>query len=166
MEFDNTYEIQFSGLKVGKHEFQYKINQVFFEQFTDEVYNVDLDVKVFLEKQSTMLVFDFDIIGDWVTPCDTCGDQMEQLIDCENRLFVKFGNEESTNEDVIVLPPNDFEINVSPFIYEYFMLGLPLRNTHEEGKCNEEVLKALAKFAPKEEQTGTNPMWDKLKDLN
>lgn len=167
MELDKQYSIQFSGLKVGKHYFEYDLNDSFFIPFLledEEGYQVSLKVNLELEKLSTMLILNFSLKGKWYTECDRCGDDLTVKLTSENQLFVKFGDTESESEDVLTLGHNDFEMNVSPFIYEYFLTCLPSRNTHKKGECNEEVLKKLKELAPKEQ--GNNPMWDKLKDLN
>lgn len=167
MVLDKRFSIQFSGLKLGKHEFEYRIESSFFDSFLleeEDSYNVLLNVVLEFEKMSTMLVLKFNLSGCWLTDCDRCGDDLKINLNSSNTLYVKFGDEVSDSEDIITLGHNEFELNISPFIYEYILTSLPSKKTHEEEKCNQEALKRLEKLIPKEE--GNNPLWDKLKDLN
>lgn len=168
MELDKQYAIQFSGLKEGKHTFNYTLKKQFFDDYLNQEndFDVTIELDVVLEKLSTMMVFYFSFDGIWQTVCDRCGDDMEQYIIGENKMFVKFGNEDNANEEVVVLPHNEYEINIAPFIYEFFLLNLPSRNIHKEGLCNQDVLDKLEKLSPSNESEETNPIWDKLKDLN
>lgn len=166
MELDNQFSIQFSGLKPGKHLFKFDVEDKFFEPFLfegDINYQVNLKVNLELEKLSTMLILTFKIEGYWETDCDRCGDDLKINILSENTLYVKFGSDESDNEDIVTLGSNEYEINISPYIYEYFLTSLPSRKVHEEGKCDELVLAKLEDLTPKEEIS--NPIWDKLKEI-
>jgi uncharacterized protein len=57
-----TYSIPFTGLKLGKHYFEYEINDAFFAEFDYSlVKKANLICKVELDKQETMLILNFDI---------------------------------------------------------------------------------------------------------
>jgi hypothetical protein len=43
-----VFDIQFVGLKLGSHQYEYKIEQTFFELFEFEEYN-SVDVKIKLQ---------------------------------------------------------------------------------------------------------------------
>ena len=49
-----AYLIQFSGLKIGKHQFEYQLDNSFFEHFNFEEFNsVAIKVDLILEKKNT-----------------------------------------------------------------------------------------------------------------
>jgi hypothetical protein len=60
MSKTKKFLIPFVGLKLGKHHFEYQINNAFFENFEyDEFQNSDIKVSLVLDKKSTMLELDF-----------------------------------------------------------------------------------------------------------
>ena len=51
-----AFDIQFVGLKLGTHQYEYTIEQTFFELFEYDEYNsVSVKVRLELEKKTTLL---------------------------------------------------------------------------------------------------------------
>jgi len=158
--------IPFSGLKTGKHEFKFKIDHTFFEAFDQALLeNADLDVDLVLEKVETMLILNLSASGFSKVPCDRCGDIFEMPVNCSERVIVKFGDEEfEQTDEIIVLSPKEYEIDVSQRIYEMIVLNLPNKRLHENpDDCNQEVLKKLNEINSQEEEI--DPRWEALKKL-
>lgn len=165
----NQYSIQFTGLKPGRHDFEFEIDNKFFESIEySEVQDGKLNVALALDKHTNMLVLDFVIAGNVNVLCDRCGEDFLLPLSAKERLIIKFG-EETTEvaEDVLVIPRNESEINVSHFIYEYIILALPPKRVHPEGKCDKEVLKRLKKLEDEtnKNKKSTDPRWDGLKNI-
>lgn len=158
--------IPFSGLKTGKHEFKFKIGHTFFEAFDQALLeDADLDVDLVLEKVETMLILNLQASGFLNVPCDRCGDMFKMPIECSERVIVKFGDEEfEQTDEIIVLRPEEYEIDVSQRIYEMIVLNLPNKRLHENPEdCNQEVLKKLNEINSQEEEI--DPRWEALKKL-
>ncbi len=174
MNYTDKYRISFGSLAKGEHEFEFEIDDKFFEHFGNvPVQHGFLDVLVTLSKQETMLLLDFTMEGTIETLCDRCGDPMELELTGFNELTVKFGPEPKEEaEDVIVISPKEHELNVAQFIYEYLTLLIPMRNIHEEDEngesiCNLETLKKLDELRHhEEEEKEVDPRWDVLKKIN
>lgn len=65
------YIIQFVGLNIGEHLFEFSINDKFFEDIDySEIKQCNLQVKLLLLKQSTMMVLNFEISGTVNIDCD------------------------------------------------------------------------------------------------
>ena len=164
----NQYTIQFSGLKPGRHDFEFEIDKKFFESIEySELQDGKLNVALALDKQTNMLVLDFVVAGDVNVPCDRCGEDFLLPLSAKERLIIKFG-EQTTEvaEDVILIPHNESEINVAHFIYEYIILALPQKRVHPEGKCDTETLKRLEKLEDETNKNkNTDPRWDGLKNI-
>jgi len=165
-----TYSIPFTGLKLGKHYFEYTINDAFFAEFDYSlVKRADLDCKVELDKQETMLILNFDITGAIKATCDKCLSDYPQPLDIHEQQIARFTEEEMGDEDeIITLGKNDHEINIAGLIYEYVNVALPFINTcGNEGNteyCDREMLESLNKLAANDEQTEKiDPRWDALK---
>ena len=64
MKHLKEFIIQFSGLKQGTHDFEYVIDNKFFENFEyDEFNDASLKVQVELNKKTTLLELSFDASG-------------------------------------------------------------------------------------------------------
>lgn len=168
------FTIPFVGLKQGKHSFEYEIDNKFFEHFEyDEFNSADIKVDLLLEKKSTMMEFTFKASGTVNIFCDLTNEPYDQPIDSELFLVVKFGQEyNDDNEEVLILPHGEFEINVQQYIYELIVLAVPSKRVHPgvlDGTLQSEVLEKLEELSPKEKETkeeeDIDPRWDKLKNL-
>ena len=66
-----AFDIQFVGLKLGSHQYEYKIEQTFFELFEFEEYNsVDVKITIQLEKKVNLLDLHFLAEGFVNVNCD------------------------------------------------------------------------------------------------
>ena len=166
------YSIPFTGLKLGKHQFEYDVNDAFFNEFEYSlVKKADLKCRVELEKQETMLILTFDIAGTIDANCDRCLAQYPQQVDIHEQQVAKFSEEElGEDEEIIVLTKNDHEINIAGLIYEYINVALPFitvcDNEGETPYCDKEMLDSLNKLSANTEQNEQiDPRWDALKKI-
>ena len=177
MSKTKEYLIPFTGLKLGKHHFEYKINNTFFENFDyDEFQNSDIKVNVVLEKKSTLMELNFKHKGTVNVPCDLTSEDFDLPIKSKMKLIVSFGDEyNNDNEELLILPHGEFEIDIAQYIYEMIVLSVPLRRVHpgiKDGSLDTESLRKLNELSLKEikpqnnkEQENIDPRWDKLKQL-
>ena len=73
----DKFKIVLSGLKVGKHFFEFEIAPEFFEDFEGSIIekaNVHVDVD--LEKRDNMLLLDFQMAGEIETECARCASEI------------------------------------------------------------------------------------------
>lgn len=167
------YTIPFVGLKIGKHDFEYKIDNAFFEYFEYEDFNnADIKVNVVLNKKTTLLELHFEISGKVNINCDLTNEPYNQSIKNDFNLVVKFGetfNDE--NIDILILPHGEYEVNIQQYIYELIVLAVPIKRIHpgvEDGTLDSEILKKLEELSPKESnktEEDIDPRWNKLKNL-
>jgi uncharacterized metal-binding protein YceD (DUF177 family) len=165
------YNIPISGLKEGKHAYDFKINKEFFEQFeVSEVREGVLAVTVETEKRSSHVALTIKIMGSLLIPCDRCLGFFLQPLSCENRLLVKFGKVHDENDpEIITVPADENELDLAQYFYEYILLALPIKRIHPDDKngnstCDPEMLKKLREHVVKEEERN-DPRWDELKKL-
>ena len=171
--------IPFAGLKLGKHQFEYQISNAFFEIFDyDEFKNSNIKVNVVLEKKSTMLELAFKHKGTVNVPCDMTNEDFDLPIIGNMKLIVRFGEVfNNDNEELLILPHGEFQIDIAQYIYEMIVLSVPLRRIHpgiKDGSLNTEALTKLKELTIKElkkenkekqKQENIDPRWDKLKQL-
>ncbi|CAM3912382.1 MULTISPECIES: YceD family protein [Flavobacterium] len=167
------YLIQFAGLKLGKHQFDYQLDNSFFGCFDyDEFNEVNIDVVLILEKKNTMLELNFDYNGVVNIPCDLTNELFDLPVKGKLKLIVTFGEEfNNENEELLVLPHGEFQVDVSQYIYEGIVLSVPVKRIHpgvKDGSLKSEALETLEKLAPKveeQEQENIDPRWENLKKL-
>jgi len=86
------YNIPLSGLKEGRHTFDFEIGKEFFEDFEEsEIKEGSLKAYVGMEKRSSHLDLQIRIAGSVMICCDRCLEMFSKPLDCENRLLVKLG---------------------------------------------------------------------------
>ena len=164
--------IPFVGLKIGKHHFEYKVEQTFFEYFEYEDFNdVKINVSLELEKKTTLLELHFKFSG-WVNVnCDLTNEPYNQTIENEFDLVVNFGDEyNDENIDILIIPHGTYEISIQKYIYELIILAVPIKRLHpgvEDGTLDSEILKKLEELSPKvkENKEDIDPRWNTLKKL-
>ena len=166
------YIIQFVGLKEGKHSFDYKIEDKFFEFFEYEEFNdANVNVSVVLNKKATLLELYFEASGAVNVNCDLTNEPYDQVIDNDFELIVNFGetfNDE--NEEILILPHGEYEINIAQYIYELIVLSVPSKKIHpgvEDGTLKSDILEKLEELSPKEVKNSEeiDPRWNTLKKL-
>jgi len=179
MSKTKEYLIPFAGLKLGKHKFEYQINNSFFEIFDyNEFQNSDIKVNIVLEKKGTMLEISFKHAGTINVPCDLTSEDFDLPIKGKMKLIVRFGDVyNNENEELLILPFGEFEIDIAQYIYEMIVLSIPLRRVHpgvKDGSLKTEALTKLNELTIKEQkkehkkedkQENIDPRWDKLKQL-
>merc|ERR1711907_716456 len=144
--------IPFVGLKLGEHHFEYEIDNKFFQHFEyDEFNEVDVKIDLNFQKKTTLLELLFSASGS-----------------------VKVGEEyNDDNEDILIVPHGEYEINVAQYIYELIILAVPAKRVHpgvEDGTLKSEILSKLEELSPKEVNEDKaseeiDPRWNNLKKL-
>lgn len=181
MSKKSEYEIRFTSLQDGKHDYRYKIEDTFFEQFDySEIEGASLDLEVQLEKKPNMILVDFHVSGSLKVMCDRCTDSFFYPVEGKEDIVYKFGEEEFDDEKVMTIYPNDIDIDLALPIFEFTSLLLPSKRIHPDGKCNQEMLKEIDNYLmvesneiieeepdnkPDEGEDEIDPRWAKLKNL-
>ena len=170
-----AYTIQFVGLKVGKHHFDYEIDNTFFKDFEYEEFNdANLKVNLLFEKKTTLLELAFEVTGSVNVNCDITNEPYDQDIKDTFKLVVKFGESyNDDNEEILIIPHGEYQINVAQYIYELIVLAVPIKKIHpgiEDGSLDSDILKKLKELSPKEKTEDenteeTDPRWYTLKKL-
>jgi uncharacterized protein len=166
-----NYSIPISGMKEGKHTYDFEIDDKFFELFEEsEVREGKLSVVVNAEKRSSHIDMGISISGNVNISCDRCLGIFPYSLSCGNRLLVKFGKTiEETDPDIISIPKDENELDLSQYFYEYILLALPIQRIHpadSNGKstCDPEMIGKLKEHISNEEDKN-DPRWDELKKL-
>lgn len=167
--------IQFVGIKLGEHYFEYKIDKKFFEYFEYKEFNdANVNIDVVLIKKTTLLELHFKASGTINVFCDLTNEPFDQEIDNSFDLVVKYGDDfNDENEEILIIPPSEYEINIAQYIYELIVLSMPSRRIHpgiKDGTLNSEILDKLKELSPKglenkKKSQDIDPRWNTLKKL-
>ena len=170
MKSISTHKIEFAGLKVGKHQFNFELNKEFFENFSFfDFNNIDLSVDVDLTKKSTLLELNFHLKGSVNVNCDMTNEPFDMPFNKEDFLVVKFGQEYNDEDnEILVLPYGEHKVILDQYLYELVILSLPRKRVHpgvEDGTLESEIIKILDELKPSGLALESDPRWEKLKKI-
>lgn len=129
------------------HTFEFDITDAFFEQVEYSLIEKgNVHVTLNLEKKETMMIGDFTINGKVSASCDLCNEPVEVDVKGEYQLIFKFDDKPTDDETLIIVYPEEFEIDVRENLLELISVSLPSRTIHQDGECNEEMLELLNEY--------------------
>lgn len=169
----NRINIQFGGLGVGTHLFEFEVNSKFFETIEySEIQRANILVSIEFVKQNSVMTLHFHIKGTVGITCDRCAGDYDITIENRETMFVKNGDTEESTDTLIVLPHGETEVDLTKYLYEFIVVALPQRRVPceidaDKYKCDEETLKKLEAFSVEDEPSlpNTNNVWDELKKI-
>lgn len=128
------YDIEIFRIADGEHTFEMEINDAFFALFEySPVEKGNARVEVVLNKTTRMLTLDVHIAGQVELECDRSLEAFDYPLDINERLIVKYGEEEEElDDDVLVITQNTQKINLAQFIYEIIGISLPMKKIHPD----------------------------------
>jgi len=171
------YDIAFTGLKNGKHNFTFDINQEFFDSFEAENEFTDANVyaSVLLDKHSSFMKFEIKIKGSVLLICDISGREFRQSINGYTDVVVKFGEQiDDTDDEMLTISHNQSEFNVAKLIFDAVLLSIPMKRLSPD--LTDEDFEILNNFSPKvgenylddfheNSDENTDPRWSVLKKI-
>lgn len=172
------YEIQIFKLNTGLHDFEFQLDDKFFELFdNDLVSKGKLTANISLNKSETMIQTIFHIKGSVELECDRSLDLFDFPIDLERPFIYKLGNEyEELSDEVVVIPRDTQQLNVASIMFEFIGLEIPMKKLHprfqqEDDNSEEEVLMIYSSEndeehnEDQENEESIDPRWASLKKL-
>jgi len=176
-----SFNINFVGLKEGKHRFEFHLDRKFLESMENSLIDdLNVDAVLMLDKHNNLLELHFSWTGTVAAVCDVCNENFDMPIKGNENLIVKFVHEmpeDAFDPEVIYLQYGESSINVAVPLYEALVLQIPLRKVHPDDKngipgCNPELLKYLEEIRGDENAVDTDSetdeqasIWDELKKL-
>ncbi len=106
----------------------------------------NVTVELLFEKKETMMIGNFTIHGIVETTCDRCNELMDVEIEGKYQLIYKFDEKESDDESLIVIYPEEYEIDLRENLLELISVSIPTLHKHPEGECNEEMISILNEY--------------------
>lgn len=169
------FKIDLKGQEDGLTRLDLSLDDTFFAALeAEEVRRGHADVELMIQRTAERYFeLHFHITGEVTVQCDRCLDDMPQAVDAKHKLVVKFGEEYSEEDDLVVVPEDDGILDTSWFIYEIIVLNIPIKHVHVPGKCNRAMIQMLEEHSAARSSDGVekhdiDPRWSgllKIKDL-
>jgi len=165
---EKSFDIPFVGLKQGTHSFRFIVGDSFFDSFPFSLIEKgEIHVELMLEKKETILIGNFFIQGVVELNCCRCNEIVKAPIEDKMINYYKFGTENEEDENLIVLSPDEYKINIAQQVYELITVALPVNPKHNKEECNEEMVTLINKYQNRStKKNNIDPRWEKLNKLN
>jgi uncharacterized metal-binding protein YceD (DUF177 family) len=173
------YDINLVNLKDKKHEYDYELNNDFFDLFPQNLVNGgQLQAHVELDKSPLLLNLSFDIKGTVVLTCDRSLETFDYPVTINQQLLIKYGSEEvELDENVLQIPHDAQHINIAQHLFDYIGLAVPMKKLHprfvvDEAEEGDILIYSTAKNTDEngteeaDKEENTDPRWDILKNLS
>ena len=172
----NELKIGIVGLKSGKHQFDFQVDDSFFAAHESSmIQHASLAIRIDLEKSDTMMIAHFGIKGKVELECDRSLEKFWHKLQSTDRLVYKYGEtDEELTDEIMVISRGSTHIDFSQPIYEFATLAIPQRkikpelDTEDAGERDDlKLVYSSAPSADAEETTenDTDPKWLALKKL-
>ncbi|OYX23183.1 MAG: DNA-binding protein [Algoriphagus sp. 32-45-6] len=135
MKFWKTFDIEVIKFKEGRHEFDFKIEDKFFQNFEDNelLDQGNLTIRVIMDKGVNLIEMTFHITGTVKLTCDRSLEQFDYPLDITEKMIYKYGSEEQEIDETVIMITRDTPaINVAQLIYEFILLALPAKKIHPD----------------------------------
>ena len=136
------FDIKIQSLSNNEHKFRFEFNQDLFDFFSEEneIINTNGICEVSLIKSDIMLDVKFTIDGQTDLICDRTLKKFTYSLNSDKKILFKFGEEDQElSEEMVVIDRNKSKINMGKFIYEFFILELPVKRLHPSVKNEDNI---------------------------
>ncbi|MGE0567546.1 MAG: DUF177 domain-containing protein [Bacteroidia bacterium] len=167
----SPYILNINGLEAGEHLFRFELDDKFLEIFPiEEVTQLAITVEANLIKQNNVMKVDFLLDGYITVPCDRCLAYNPLPISQSESLVIKFGDPDSSDDEVLFIEQGETQIDVGKFLFEYIFTAIPARKIpceieNNEAKCDESVLRKLKENSTFDDSSSENDLWKELNKL-
>ena len=175
----NEFDINLVNLKDKKHEYDFVLDNEFFDLFEQNLVNGGaLTAHVVLDKSPLLLNLAFHIKGVVNLTCDRSLEDFDYPVDINQNLLVKYGDEEmELDENVLQITSGAQKINVAQHLFDYIGLAIPMKKLHprfaaDEAEEGDILIYSTAKGGEEsdpdepDKNEPIDPRWDILKNLS
>ena len=165
-----SYKIDLKALPQGVTNLEFKLDDEYFQAIdAPDIQRGELQSSLSINRTDDFFELNFHTEGVVHIPCDICLDDMDQSIETDDRLMVKFGDDYSEEDDLVIVAENEGILDISWFIYEFIDLNIPIKHVHAPGKCNPAMIEMLQQHSAarsgEEEEEAVDPRWAALLKL-
>jgi uncharacterized protein len=174
-----NFNIEIYKLSNGTHEYEFPIDEKFFEFFNYGLMEGGKGTsKVKLKKSETFIETEIKIEATIDLVCDRSLEVFPFSLNETHKMMFKYGDrEEEITDEITIIPRDTQRLNMAQYIYEFMTLGIPMKKLHPRFKDaeyqeNEEGI-LIYSSGPAEEsaedkdipEDDIDPRWKILKKL-
>ncbi len=164
------YRIDIYKLANKAHEYDFEINDEFFECFEfSEINEGSGKSHVILNKSDSLITLEFDIDVTVKLICDRSLDEFNFQVNLTDQMMYKYGEEEAElSDEVKVITQNTQSINLAQPLFELISVSVPVKKLHPRYKDDENEQDALfyqSDDGEKVDEEVVDPRWNALKNL-
>ena len=165
-----SFKIDLKALPQGVTNLEFKLDDEYFQAIdAPDIQRGELQSSLSINRTDDFFELNFHTEGVVHIPCDICLDDMDQSIETDDRLMVKFGDDYSEEDDLVIVAENEGMLDISWFIYEFIDLNIPIKHVHAPGKCNPAMIEMLQQHSAarsgEEYEESVDPRWAALLKL-
>lgn len=167
MNLLKSYDIDISKLDLGQYEFQFQIEDEFFELFDYSLIDHgSLSAHVILVKKTSFISLAFNIHGSIKLICDRSLDSYDFELKTEKEMVLKYGKEaQELSDEIEIIPFNTQIINIARFIYEFISVEIPMKKLHPRYKDEPVDDQIIFSSGDDLASPDIDPRWSELKKL-
>ena len=159
------FRLPLKTIPEGVQNFEYHLGKQFFVNMeSEDIHDADLKVELKVTHKNDIYNLAFHITGTVTLICDRCLDDLVHPIDTTYDIAVKFGDDYSETDDMLIIPDSDNYLNVSYIIYDTASLAIPVKHVHPLGKCNRAMSALLRKHRASKQGDEDAELTDRLMD--
>lgn len=180
----NMFSLNLKQPGIGEKTFDFCEDDEFFNNFDSEIHAGCVDTQVRVSLVSGLYEIHIKSVGEVEVDCDRCLSALKLRIETDDVVYAKFGQPIDDDSDIIYLEEDNPEIDLADVIYQFIVLGIPIKHVHEPGMCDNAMMEILnqhqavrsdlediwdSETDDDETSAGkegnTDPRWDALKSL-
>lgn len=148
MSILESFKIDLKALSDGQSSFDLVLSNDYFEAIdAQEVSGGDVRASLEIRRSGDIFTLKAHIEGIVIIPCDLCLDDMEQPVATDCKFTITFGEEESDNDELLIVSEDDGILDLSWLLYEQIALAIPVKHIHAPGKCNVVMTQKLSELS-------------------
>lgn len=175
----NEFDIHLVNLKDKKHEYDFNLDNAFFDLFEQNLVNGgNLTAHVEMDKSPLLLNFTISIQGVVNLTCDRSLETFDYPVDITENLLIKYGDGEmELDENVFQITHGTQKINLAQHFFDYIGLAIPMKKLHPRFVVDEAEEGDILIYSTTTEtgdetrpegndEENNDPRWDILKNLS
>tara|TARA_B100001996_G_C18474110_1_gene521157 strand:- start:67 stop:573 length:507 start_codon:yes stop_codon:yes gene_type:complete len=165
-KFINHYNINLKSLS-EKDNFSFDFSKELFSYYDKEndLKSPNGTCNIQINKRDGFIEMHFNLIGNVILNCDRSLKEFNFKINKIKKIIIKFEKiNDEINDEIVFVKQNTDVINVSKFIYEFFLLSIPLKRIHPS-LVNENNIDNFVFSTKKKKENRIDPRFKKLKKL-
>jgi len=168
------FSVNILGLSQKTHQFSFHLDNAFFDAYKNSlVTKGDFQTALALDKHETFIEAQFKIQGVAELICDRSLESFEFLIDLNEKIIFKYGEEEGElSEEIVVITRDRVSIDFGQYLHEFITLAIPMKKLHpkyQESDDDSNEGQLVYTSAPSNVDDDlvepVDPRWEKLKTV-